>query len=1076
MTSCITMLLMLGCQQLERENQVMPRNLLTASLEREASTKAHMGEPVDNIYYPYWTSGDQLAVYVNDISVPDKYELISGADTDKGTFAGIVSGSDYVALYPFSSHSDKGLKDGILHLTLPEEQIYAENSFGEGAFPMVAVSKGQSLSFLNLCSVLKVSMTGTAAVQAIHFMANDMSMSVCGPASVRTDYTSVPELIMDAGGPYRVTLRCISVALDEKNPTDFFLVIPPGTYKGGFTLEVDTFSGTFVKSITSDVTFARSQFRYIAPIECITDGEIDPDNIPHNQIWYKSSIPNHFYQWGTDRNHITTINKKDGMMVAVYDGPITYVNGSGNSDIIEIHLPNSVETIDGAAFERTSIETFRTPDNLKVVKNNWYGESNRYSNLKRIYGEWASSDEKAIILEDGYLVMYALGAIDGELLIPNETITIGPRVFYNSSTIRKVIIPEGVKAIEEGAFTGCSALETVVLPNSLESLPKSTTSLPINPFADCPELQSFEGNKTLSPDGHAFIYGSWLLCLAGKNITDYTLPENVSIIRSRALSQCKQLKSLTFIKDFPKNTAFDVLVFEGCDQLEFLYGSSNMISEDHHCLVVWGNALGAITPICPSSYTIPDNMGILELLPFFAYNNVSIEQLTLPDPIHTVRDYAFSDMPNLRTLRLSAGLTTMGTILRCPKLDTVYFRGTTPPTTYSESEDGYWGHEGLVIYVPEGSENAYKSSADWSKYAEYIQGYKYDDESPDYYVSKDYSRDGKVTVLQKASQGSGIDIVLMGDAFSDRQIEDGYYSAVMKKIMEALFSEEPYKSYRNLFNVYEVSVVSRTEGYEHVGQALGGYFGNGTKVGGNDTQCINYARKAIPDELMDNALIVVAMNSPNYGGTCYLYDPSSLSSDYGCGTSVAYFPIGESDESLARLVLHEAGGHGFAKLADEYFYEETGSIPETAVIQYQDRFVLGWWKNADFTNSPHQVKWAKFLADDRYQYDGLGIFEGAFTYKYGVWRPTEFSIMRYNEGGYNAPSREAIWYRIHKLAYGDSWEYDYEKFVEYDTINRKASVYGGTWAPRNLLPKTQPPVVVGKTWRDAVLEISCSED
>lgn len=33
---------------------------------------------------------------------------------------------------------------------------------------------------------------------------------------------------------------------------------------------------------------------------------------------------------------------------------------------------------------------------------------------------------------------------------------------------------------------------------------------------------------------------------------------------------------------------------------------------------------------------------------------------------------------------------------------------------------------------------------------------------------------------------------------------------------------------------------------------------------------------------------------------------------------------------------------------------------------------------------------------------------------------------------YNAPSREAIYKRAMKLAYGDSWDYDYEEFVKFD--------------------------------------------
>ena len=36
---------------------------------------------------------------------------------------------------------------------------------------------------------------------------------------------------------------------------------------------------------------------------------------------------------------------------------------------------------------------------------------------------------------------------------------------------------------------------------------------------------------------------------------------------------------------------------------------------------------------------------------------------------------------------------------------------------------------------------------------------------------------------------------------------------------------------------------------------------------------------------------------------------------------------------------------------------------------------------------------------------------------------------------FNAPSREAIYKRIHKLALGKDWQYDYETFVEYDQRN-----------------------------------------
>ena len=75
--------------------------------------------------------------------------------------------------------------------------------------------------------------------------------------------------------------------------------------------------------------------------------------------------------------------------------------------------------------------------------------------------------------------------------------------------------------------------------------------------------------------------------------------------------------------------------------------------------------------------------------------------------------------------------------------------------------------------------------------------------------------------------------------------------------------------------------------------------------------------------------------------------------------------------------------------------------------------------------------------------------------------------MRYNTGGFNAPSREAIYYRIHKLAYGADWEYDYEEFVEWDARNRAtAASRAMAYKPANYKP-THPPVMVNKSWKDA---------
>ncbi len=336
------------------------------------------------------------------------------------------------------------------------------------------------------------------------------------------------------------------------------------------------------------------------------------------------------------------------------------------------------------------------------------------------------------------------------------------------------------------------------------------------------------------------------------------------------------------------------------------------------------------------------------------------------------------------------------------------------------------------------------------------------------YESKDYSMDGEVTSLQTAAVGAGIDVVLMGDAYSDRLIADGTYRRAMEKTMEHLFTEEPYRTYRDHFNVKMVNVVSK---HETIGgeTALGTFFGGGTYVGGDEAKVFEYARKALSDDEMDEAVIIALMNIDTYAGTCYCFYPSG--GDYGNGVSISYFPTSSDDAVFGGLVNHEAFGHGFAKLDDEYAYEWNGAITEGEIAWRKETEPFGWYRNTDFTADHNAVKWAHFIADERYASEKIGTYEGASTFWKGVWRPTEISIMNENVGGFNAPSREAIYYRIHKLSHGEGWEYDYEDFVRYDLAARKTSRQGDVQksirrSPALQLPENTPPVIIRKTWRE----------
>ena len=390
------------------------------------------------------------------------------------------------------------------------------------------------------------------------------------------------------------------------------------------------------------------------------------------------------------------------------------------------------------------------------------------------------------------------------------------------------------------------------------------------------------------------------------------------------------------------------------------------------------------------------------------------------------------------------------------------------PTLMENPEGGipYSGFPTVIAFDETGKMIFHSSFTSRDELPEFLKGILGEGDAP--YESTDFSADRKAYTLQTASEGNGINVVLMGDAFSDRQIADGTYEKVMQQAADAFFSEEPYASFRDMFNVYYVNAVSQNEGYFDGGEtAFSCYFGEGTRVGGNDGLCMQYAQAAFnfTDEQMQDVLIIVMMNSTRYAGTCWMYYNTGYTSDYGRGTSVAYFPIGTTYEDLATILHHEAGGHGFAKLNDEYAYEYMGMIPANEIRDEQNmRENYGWGKNTDYIPDPARVYWSKFIADSRYASENIGVYEGACTYWTGAYRPTENSIMNDNTGGFNAPSREAIYYRIHKLAYGESWTYDYEEFVNWDLNQRARSRV--SVVPQKKYPPTAPPVVIKARWEN----------
>ena len=249
---------------------------LTATIEGSPETRTTLGPETYGISKVLWSEGDKIGIRVDNDDSFNSFILVEGAGTGRAVFSGYGSGSKYVAVYPFSSITEIG--DDDASIVLPSVQAYTEGSFSSGSYPMVAVSGSSDLEFRNLCSVLKVSMTGHHAVTGLMFRSNDSSVKVSGPATITFSDPANPVLTMSKEGCDSLTVNVGEILLDNSIPKDFYLVLPAQTYKGGFTLRVYTTTGYMDKKLTSDFTMKRAQKHDAKPFAVKLDVGVEPSD------------------------------------------------------------------------------------------------------------------------------------------------------------------------------------------------------------------------------------------------------------------------------------------------------------------------------------------------------------------------------------------------------------------------------------------------------------------------------------------------------------------------------------------------------------------------------------------------------------------------------------------------------------------------------------------------------------------------------------------------------------------------------------------------------------------------------
>lgn len=297
----------------------------------------------------------------------------------------------------------------------------------------------------------------------------------------------------------------------------------------------------------------------------------------------------------------------------------------------------------------------------------------------------------------------------------------------------------------------------------------------------------------------------------------------------------------------------------------------------------------------------------------------------------------------------------------------------------------------------------------------------------------EYGEDEWIT-LQKATKGNngGINIVLLGDGFSAKDIASSKYLTDIKQEVEYFFGIEPYKTYRDYFNVYTAIPLSTESGVGTVNTIRYNRF-NTTFTGGvglkaDYDEVFDYALGAptVNKDNLNQTLIIMVPNSTDYGGICQMWEDGSAIAF--CPKSTYGYPL-----DTRGVIQHEAGGHGFGKLGDEYIYHNAfidfcGCTCCGHVLEFNGAKSLGWFDNLELTGKMHSVGWSHLIFDDRYS-DIVDIYEGGYMHNRGVFRSEPNSCMNNDIPYYSTISRESIVKRIKAYA-GET--YSFEDFVKND--------------------------------------------
>lgn len=977
------------------------------------------GPDANGVYKTVWSPGDQIMVFSGDLAC--RYILKSGENTNKGVFEGYGNSEDLVAVYPLSIGISR--TGATIEVGLPEVQEYVSGNIPLGAYPMLGIYGDETFSFRNLCSVLKVPMFGDATVKSITFTPNNAGVKASGKAVINVNST---QLEMDDNSKPSVKLDCPDVKLSAQ-PTDFHFVVPAQIYPGGFTLTIATDKGDVVKTLKSDITLDRSVLYPIEAFECKIDSK---ENIVFEDANFKAYMIKNF-----DTDGDGEISYEEALAITMIDVDTDNIESLAGIE----HMANLTELNCEGPFVMSGYEPEEGRGKLKTLD---VSKNTKLTKLYCGFNQFSSLDLTSNVL----LERLRCAGNDLNNLDVSKNTELTRLTAYNnhlssidvSNNTKLEVIDLSNNQIKSIDISKNESLATFNCDdNLLTELDPSNNQKLTNIYCSNNNLSSINVRKNQKLAK---------LVIIGNSIPQIDLRNNSELthlfceknkISELDLSNNTKLRQLTV-----NDNSLSSLTVNCCPEIEILNANNNLIKEmdiseltslsDFYCS---GNPLETL-------YVFDGQIDALFEKEIPSTTKIVVKG-TEPgeDEVFTVTPTQFDidgyeqDITMTVTANISYSIDSQPEWISKKSDNSGVYTFTVSANTTSSSRSGE------IIF------KNVNNSLLTVTVKQRIQTY----------TSSDYSQDGQVTRIHSATVGKGIDVVFVGDAFADK--DQNLFNKYVELGKEAFFTEEPFRSTKNRFNIYRIGSVSKNGIIAQEGgdTKFSAQFGQGTYVGGDNNLVNSFVKASIPSVDLTKTIIFVIINKAKYAGTCHMFSNNQ---------AVCYVPLCRNENEYAQTLRHEGCGHGFGKLADEYFYDSMGRIPDDEVSELKKwkGFAYGFHENVDLTSDPNTILWSKFISDSRYS-GKVGVYEGGYTYPYGVYRPTNNSIMRYNTGGFNAPSREAIYKKIMKFSEGNAWTYDYETFVAFDAPARSAEAVTRAAAQcaavdkANFIPLA-PPVMV----------------